>query len=91
MGDSTAFVMLLTPCWCHRVGTVWPTFGVGSMGDSQGSRVGVDAIRDHAVEDPPPSRNLITCQQPHDPGVTMVELPKVGEEKMMGVTPGLAG
>jgi len=61
------------------------------MGDSQGSRVGVDAIRDHAVEDPPHSRNLITCQQPHDPWVTMVELPKVGEEKMMGVTPGLAG
>lgn len=84
-------MMLVTPRCCHCVGTVWPTFGVGSMGDPQGSRVGVDAIRDHAVEDPPPSRNLITCQQPHDPRVTMVELPKVGEEKMMGVTPGLAG
>lgn len=58
------------------------TFGVGSVGDAQGGRVGVDAIGDHAVEDPPSSRNLVTCQQPHDPGVTMVELPMGREDKL---------
>lgn len=52
------------------------------MRDAQGGRVGVDAIRDHAVEDPPPSRNLVTCQQPHDPRVTMVELPEGREDKL---------
>lgn len=55
------------------------------MGDSQGSRVGVDAIRDHAIEDPPPSRNLVTRQQTHDPRVTMVELPTERELKLLNV------
>lgn len=68
------------------MGLAWLTFGVGSVGDSQGSRVGVDAIRDHAIKDPPPSRNLVTCQQPHDPRVTMVELPKGRKNKLWIIT-----
>jgi len=72
--------------WWHCVGLACLTFGVSSMGDSQGSRVGVDAIRDHAVEHPPPSRNLVTRQQPHDPGVAMVELPEEREDKLWSIT-----
>lgn len=68
------------------MGPAWLTFGVGSVGDSQGGGVGVDAVRDHAVEDSPPSRNLVTRQQPHDPGVAVVELPKGREDKLWGVT-----
>lgn len=68
------------------MGPAWLTFGVGSVRDAQGSRVGVDAIRDHAVEDPPPSRNLVTCQQPHNPRVAMVELPEEREDKLWSVT-----
>lgn len=68
------------------MGLAWLTFGVGSVGDSQGGRVGVDAIRDHAIEDPPPSRNLVARQQPHDPRVTMVELPEGREDKLWSIT-----
>ena len=68
------------------MGLAWLTFGVGSVGDSQGSRVGVDAIRNHAVEDPAPSRGLVTCQQPYDPRVVMVELPEGREDKLWSIT-----
>lgn len=53
------------------------------MGDAQGSRVGVDAVGDHAIKDRPASRNLVTRQQTHDARVTMVELPKEREEELL--------
>ena len=68
------------------MGLAWLTFGVGSVGDSQGSRVGVDVIRNHAVEDPAHSTELETCQQPHDPRVAMAELPEGREDKLWSIT-----
>lgn len=44
------------------------------MGDAQGGRVGVRAIRDHPVEDVVAGRQPVTGQEPHDTGVTVVEL-----------------
>lgn len=72
-------------------GLLWLTFGVGSVGNAQGSRVGVDAIRNHAIEDLPPSRNPVTCQQPHNARVTVVELLKGREGTSCGGSPGCTG
>lgn len=72
-------------------GLPWLTFGVGSVSDAQGSGVGVDAIRNHAIKDPPPSRNLVTCQQPHNARVTVVELLEGREGTNCGGLPGRTG
>lgn len=50
------------------------TLGMGPMGDAQGSRVGVCAVRDHPVEDVATRGQLVTGQEPHNARVTVVEL-----------------
>ena len=44
------------------------------MGDAQSSRVGVDPVRYHAIEDRPAGGDLITGQQTHYTRVPVVEL-----------------
>lgn len=44
------------------------------MGDTQGGRVGVDAISNHSVEDRPVLGNLVAGEETHNARVSMVKL-----------------
>lgn len=50
------------------------TLGMGPVGDAQGGWVGVYAVSDHPIEDTAACRQPIAGQEPHDAGVTVVEL-----------------
>lgn len=50
---------------------------MGAVGDPQGGRVGVRAIRNHSVEDAAACGQPVTGQEPHDAWVAVVELGRV--------------
>lgn len=56
------------------------------MGDAQGSRVGVDAVSNHAVEHFPVMRNLVTSQQSHYARISVVELQPIITQEVCWLT-----